>query len=94
MLEMYESYRLISPSFVGLSFSFFSFWILLLLKRWLETPLPESPQLCLLGDSSLLPLKVSKAESAPTFAGFIVVVRIIHRLWISQVRPGFADWSK
>lgn len=62
--------------------------------EWLDVPLPESPQLCLLGDQSLLPPGVSKAESALALAGFISAVRIILRHWKSQVRPGFGDWLK
>ena len=45
--------------------------------EWLTTTLPESPQLCLLGDRSLLPPEVSKAESALALAGFITAVRIV-----------------
>ena len=60
----------------------------------LATPLPESPQLCLLGNRSLLPPEISKAESTLTLAGFITAVRIILRHRKSQVRPSFAEWLK
>ena len=57
----------------------FPFWrqIIKTIGEWLTTALPESPQLCLLGDRSLLPPEVSKAESALALAGFITAVRIV-----------------
>ena len=50
----------------------FPFWkqIIKTIADWLATPLPESPQLCLLGDRSLLPPEISKAESALTLANY------------------------
>ena len=55
------------------------FWkqVIKTIGEWFDRPLPESPQLCLLGDRSLLPPGVSKAESALALAGFISAVRII-----------------
>lgn len=74
----------------------FPFWkqVIKTIGEWLDKPLPESPQLCLLGDRSLLPPEVSKAESALALAGFISAVRIILRHWKSHVRPGLTDWLK
>ena len=74
----------------------FPFWkqIIKTIGEWLTTALPESPQLCLLGDRSLLPPEVSKAESALALAGFITAVRIVLRHWKSQIRPSFTDWLK
>lgn len=50
----------------------FPFWqqVFKTIREWLTTPLPESPQLCLIGDRSLLPPGVSEAESALALAGF------------------------
>lgn len=72
------------------------FWkqVLHVIGEWLDAPLPESPQLCLLGDRTILPPNVTKVEFALASAGFIIAVRIILRHWKSQVRPCFTEWLK
>lgn len=72
------------------------FWKVVLksLEGWLKRPLPESPQLCLLGDKCVMPPGLSKAESGLTVAGFIVAARLILRNWKSPHRPEFTEWLK
>src|SRR4029434_6679757 len=71
----------------------FPFWkqIIKTIGEWLTTALPESPQLCLLVNRSLLPPGVSKAESSLTLAGFITAVGTVLRHRNSQIRPSFTD---
>lgn len=72
----------------------FPFWkqVLHVIGGWLDTSLPESPRLCLIGDRSPSTPNVSKAEAALASAGFITAIRIILPHWKSQVRPGFTEW--
>lgn len=70
------------------------FWRAVLHKfeGWLSQPLPESPQLCLLGDKSCMPKGLSKAEVGLMITGFIVAARIILRKWKSPHRPEIKEW--
>lgn len=56
--------------------------------EWLHKPLPESPQLCLLGDRFVLPPCISKQKFGLALAGFIGASRN------SQVKPIFDEWLK
>lgn len=49
------------------------------LKGWLRHALPESPQLCLSGDKSLVLPDLTEAEVGETGTGFIDVARFILR---------------
>ena len=64
------------------------------LGEWLGKALPESPQLCLMGDRSRLTPGISRAEFGLALTGFITAARIILRHWKSQIRPEFTEWVK
>lgn len=72
------------------------FWKMILKKfeEWLKLPLLESPQLCLLGDKSLIPSSLTKAELGLILTGCMVAARIILRNWKSPCKPEFAEWLK
>lgn len=74
----------------------YPFWkeVIAKLGVWLENSLPESPQLCLLGDRSELPPGISKAEFGLALTGFITAARIILRHCKSQTKPEFTEWVK
>uniref|UniRef100_A0A8C9ZN88 Uncharacterized protein n=1 Tax=Sander lucioperca TaxID=283035 RepID=A0A8C9ZN88_SANLU len=63
-------------------------------EGWLRQALPESPQLCLLGDRFPMPPGLAKSEAGLMLMGFIVAARLILRNWKSPNRPDITDWLK
>ena len=63
-------------------------------ERWLGQPLPESPQLCLLGDRSQIPPGLAKAETGVMITGFMLADIIILLKWKSPHRPEVTEWPK
>uniref|UniRef100_A0A3B4A9L7 Uncharacterized protein n=1 Tax=Periophthalmus magnuspinnatus TaxID=409849 RepID=A0A3B4A9L7_9GOBI len=62
------------------------------LEKWIGLPIPASPQMCLLGDKSLLPPGFTMDMYGLAVAGFIVATRLILRVWKSPHGPRIEDW--
>lgn len=59
---------------------------------WLEQPLPESPQMCLLGYKSLIPPGLIKAEFGLAATGYTAAATLILCDWKSPRRPKGTEW--
>lgn len=72
------------------------FWKAVLegLEGCLKIFLPESPQFSLLGDRSLVPPGLTKAEFGLAVSGFIVAARLILCNWKNPRSPEHTDWLK
>lgn len=59
----------------------FPFWteVITTLEKWTGLSVPKSPELCLLGDKSLMPPGFTKKMLGPVIAGFILAARLILR---------------
>ncbi len=63
-------------------------------QRMLHQTLPASPQLCLLGDRSLLLPDLSQKQFGLALAGFDGALRIVLRHWKSPTKLVFNEWYK
>lgn len=62
--------------------------------EWSHKPLPESCQLCLLGDRSLMPPGISKHKFGLLLTGFITGSNIVCCHQKSLIKSAFEEWSK
>ncbi len=69
------------------------FWrkILRIFEEWLGFNLPVKPQLCLLGDKSVVP-NIAKNEFTLIKIGCITATRMILRNWKCPKTPDLKDW--
>ena len=72
------------------------FWkeVLVKLGDLVGRSLPVSPLFCLLGDGTMLPHGITRAQHALITAGLITAARLILRNWKSSSTPGLADWTQ
>lgn len=71
------------------------FWtkVLGVLSAWSGSEVPQTPELCLLGDRSQMP-NVTKGAFSVIMVGLVTASRIILRHWKTTVCPELNDWIK
>jgi hypothetical protein len=94
MLEMQGWSRYLSACYYFPWCSLFWKGVLKKLEEWVGQPIPESPQLCWLGDISILPPGISKEEFGLDSVGFLTAAWLIPRNWKSADGPESTDWLK